>query len=110
MADTWKTDFTHFLDKEGNLISEPAQARVIAEYFASLVFMASFPDVEYPPEYRVFCRRRPKRKPCLVEIAAFIDPHTDEVVWMCPKCQDRGIITNWRHSMWDLSDSEQPVH
>jgi hypothetical protein len=110
MADTWITDFTHFLDEEGNLVSEPAPAKVLAEYFAAIVFMASFPDVEYPPEYIVKCRRKPNRKPCLEEIVAFIDPHTEDVVWMCPKCQDKGIISNWRHTMWDLSDSEQPVH
>lgn len=110
MADTRKTDFSHFMDSEGNLISEPEQAKTLAEYFAAIVFMATFPDVKYPPEYSVKCRRRPNQKPCLEEIVGFIDPHTDDVAWMCPACGDRGLINNWRHTMWDLSDSGEYSH
>jgi hypothetical protein len=110
MPDTWITDLTHLLDEAGDIISEPPQAKALAEYFAAIVFMASFPDPEYPPEYIVKCRRRPNRKPCLKEIVGFINPETDDVMWMCPKCNDRGLISNWRDSMWDLSDSGQVAH
>ena len=110
MPDTWITDLTHFLDEEGNIISEPVEARVLAEYFTAIVLMTSYPDPDYPPEYKVKCRRRPKRKPCHTEIAGWIDPENDDIFWICPKCQDRGRISNWRCSMWDISDSEQMAH
>ena len=110
MSDTWVTDITHFLDEEGNLISEPIQARKIAEYFAAIIVMASYPDPEYPSEYRVSCRRRPNRKPCLEEIVGFIDPETDDVVWMCPASGDRGLISIWQGTIWDMSDAEEVVH
>jgi hypothetical protein len=110
MADTWVTDITHFLDEKGEIIAEPIEARKIAEYFAAIIVMASYPDPEYPPEYRVLCRRRPNRKPCNEEIIGFVDPETDDIYWKCPKCEDRGLISNWQGTIWDMSDSEQSVH
>lgn len=110
MADTWITDITHFLDEEGKLITEPIQAKRIAEYFAAIIVMATYPDPEYPPAYRVSCRRRPNRKPCLEEVVGFIDPETDDVVWMCPKCEDRGIISGWQGTIWDMSNADEVVH
>lgn len=105
MADTWMTDITHFLDEDGELILEPQEARRLAEYFAAIILMASYPDPEYPPEYLVKCRRRPNKKPCLEEIAGWIEPESDDIYWICPKCNDKGRISNWRGTMWDLSDA-----
>ena len=111
MAGTWITDITHFLDENGEMIKEPPQARKLGEYLVAIIVMASYPVPEYPPEYKVLCRRRPKRKPCLTEIAGWLDPETDDVVWICPVCQDKGIISNWRGTIWDMTDSEdQSTH
>lgn len=110
MADTWITDLNHFLNEDGDIISEPIPAKIFAEYFTAIVLLASFPESEYPPEYIVRCRRRPNRKPCNEGIVSFIVPESDEIFWICPKCNDRGSITNWRNSMWDLSDLEPVTH
>jgi hypothetical protein len=110
MADTWIIDLTHYLDEDGDIISEPSPAKALAKYFTAIVFMASFPDPEYPPEYKVMCRRRPNRKPCLTELISFVDPETDDIMWMCPRCNDRGLISNWKGSMWDLSDLGETAH
>ena len=110
MADTWYTDITHFLDENGEMVKEPKEARKIGEYFASIVVMASFPEPDYPPEFRVLCRRRPNRKPCLTEIAGWLDPETDDVVWICPVCQDKGIISNWKGTLWDMSGADEIAH
>jgi hypothetical protein len=103
-------DITHFLDEKGEMITEPRQARRLAEYLAAIIVMASYPDPDYPPEYRVSCRRRPNRKPCLEEIVGYVDPETDEIFWKCPKCEDRGLISNWQGTIWDMSDAEEVVH
>jgi len=50
MADSWITDITHFLDEDGEINAEPSQAKVLAEYFAAIIMMASFPEPEYPPD------------------------------------------------------------
>jgi hypothetical protein len=110
MADSWIIDLSHFIDEDGDIISEPAKVKALADYFTAIVFIASYPEPEYPAEYIVKCRRRPKRKPCLGEIFGFIIPETDDILWMCPKCHDRGFISNWRGTMWDLSDSRATAH
>lgn len=106
MAATWITDISHFLDEEGEIISGTPRARKLAEYLSAIVVMASFSEPEYPPEYRVMCRRRPNRKLCREEIVGFVDPETDDIVWMCPVCGDRGVISNWRGTIWDMSGAE----
>ena len=110
MSDTWMIDMNHFLDEDGEIILEPAQARILGEYAAAIVLMASFPDADYPPEYKVRCRRRPNRKPCNEEIAGWMFQESDDIFWICPKCNDRGLISNWKDTMWDLRDSEQILH
>ena len=97
------------MDEEGKLVSEPSQARRLAKHLTAIIVMASYPDPEYPPEYLLKCRRRSNRKPCLEEIAGFVDPETDDIVWMCPVCGDRGLISNWRGTIWDTSNAEE-VH
>jgi hypothetical protein len=105
MADSWITDLSHYLDEMGDIVSEPVQAKALAKHYTAIVLIGSYPEPEYPKEYIVKCRRRPKRKPCLGEIFGFIIPETDDIMWMCPKCNDRGLISNWRGSMWDLSNA-----
>ncbi|UFS71162.1 hypothetical protein LPW11_02970 [Geomonas sp. RF6] len=104
MSQTWLTDMTHFIDEDGELISEPYHAKRLGEYIASIVLMVSYPTAEIPPEYRVVCRRRPKQQSCGEEIAGFVDPDTEKIVWVCPRCGDRGFISNWRGTVWDLSE------
>jgi hypothetical protein len=110
MADIWITDITHFLDEDGEIISEPSQAKVLAEYLAAIIMMASFPEPEYPPEYKVSCRRRPNRKPCQEEISGWIEPESDDIYWICPRCNDKGRISNWRGTIWDLNDAQLLSH
>jgi hypothetical protein len=44
MSDIWTTDISHFLDEDGHIIAEPARAKLLGDYFAAIVMMASFPD------------------------------------------------------------------
>ena len=57
MPGTGVTDLTHFLDEEGDIAPNSGLAWRLAEYFTSIVAMASYPIV--PPRYRVRFRRRP---------------------------------------------------
>jgi hypothetical protein len=110
MADTWVMDITHFLDDNGEIITEPPEARRLGEYLAAIIVMASYHDPEYPPEYMVRCCRRPNRKPCEEEIAGWVDPDTDNIVWKCPACGDRGLISNWQGTIFDMTESDEVVH
>jgi hypothetical protein len=99
------TDLTDFLDEAGDILVEPERSKLLAKYFTDIVFMASYPDMEYPPEYNVRWHCRPEKIPCFGKIVGYINSETDDIVWMCPKCIDRGLIRNWRGTMWDLSSA-----
>ena len=75
----------------------PAQARKLAEYFASIVLDATAqPDA--PPAVR--CRRRPGRHPCTGVLITLIDfEDTDCIRWHCPVCSDYGFIRGWRGTL-----------
>lgn len=110
MAETRITDITRFLDEKGRIVTESTQEKNHVTYLAAIVLMSSFPAPEYPSEYIVKCRRRPNRKPCMEEIIAYVGPETDDnIIWMCPKCKDGGTISNWRGTLWDLSDFSTSV-
>ena len=109
MSDKMVTDFNHYLDESGDIVSESKQARSLAEYFAAIVLIGSYPEPEYPTEYIVKCGNRLKQESCHGEIFAFIIPDTDNIIWMCQECFDHGLIRNWRGSMWDLSESAKTM-
>jgi len=51
------------------------------------------------------CRRHPGRQRCPGRIHVRIgkeDP--PEILWVCPRCEENGIIRNWQGTAWDLSD------
>jgi hypothetical protein len=107
MTGTWVTDLTHFLDEEGDITPISGPAWRLAEYFTSIVAMASHPDLILPPQYRVRCRRRPGRKPCSGLIESDLDFETEDIMRWCPICGDNGYIHNWKGSLWDLSGMDE---
>lgn len=110
MGDTWITDLTHCLDENGRIGPQQGPARRLAEYFTSIVAMVSRPELVIPPEFRVRCRRRPGRKPCPGDIEADLDPETEDIVWWCPVCGDKGYIRNWKGTLWDCRDACGAAH
>jgi hypothetical protein len=108
MPGTWVTDLTHFLDEDGDIAPISGPAWRLAEYFTSIVAMASHPNLILPPEFRVRCRRRPGRKPCSGMIGSDLDFETEEdIKWRCPVCRDNGYLHNWKGSLWGLSRMDE---
>jgi hypothetical protein len=105
MAYTHFNDVTDLLDEAGEILTDSVHSKKLAEYITDIIFMASFPEKEQPAEYIVHCHCHPDHEPCLGKIIGFINQETDDIMWMCPMCVDRGIISNWRGTMWDLSDA-----
>lgn len=105
MGDTWYVNLNIFLDESGAIAVSTGPARKLAEHITAIVAMASRPEIIPLQEYQVRCRRRPGRKPCPGIIEADFDPEDERIVWWCPVCEDNGFISNWKGSMWDLSDA-----
>jgi hypothetical protein len=101
---------THFLDETGAIPDRPGVITGVRDHLGSIVaFVTSWSstDEERSP---VRCRRRPQRKACRGWIRARLDPDSREIVWICPVCRDRGVISGWEHTPWDLSDlNARPV-
>lgn len=107
MPNTWIIDLTHYLDKQGAIVTAPAAARRLGEHFAAIVGAVTCNPCEAAAGSIVRCRRRPDRKPCPGQIRATItlDDRMD-IVWECPSCGDNGLISNWHGTMWDCLDAE----
>lgn len=77
----------------------PSRARLLAEYFASIVVDATT-NLDDPPTVR--CRRHPRHRRCTGIVMSYPSiEHDDAIVWHCPVCRDNGIIRGWQNTLWD---------
>ena len=103
MADTWTTDLTHFL-QDGRLPQElPGPALRLVEYLGRIVAAVTGAEPDDPLGVR--CRRRPGRRPCPGEIEGYIVPESNAIYWECLVCGDKGLISNWENTIWDLREA-----
>lgn len=99
MANTWIVDLWHYLNPTGAIAEMPSRARLLAEYFASIVVDATT-NLDDPPTVR--CRRRPGHCRCSGVVMSY--PTADEqdtIFWRCPVCGDNGLIHGWQNTFWD---------
>lgn len=90
------TDLTHFLDKSGAIGPVKGPALAMAQFHVDLVTHATSSKSENLPAPRCF-----KCKKAAVEASLAQD---SAVVWACRLCRTEGRVSNWRGSLWDLSD------
>jgi hypothetical protein len=106
MGNTWIVDFRHYLTPAGAMAEMPPRARILAEYFASIVLDATS-NLDDPPTVR--CRRRPRRQHCSGIVMSYPNSEEDDRIdWYCPVCNDNGIIRGWLGTLWD-GFSDPPV-
>jgi hypothetical protein len=88
MGNTGIVDIRHYLNTVGTFADMPSRARLLAEYFASIVVDAT---TNLDDEPRVRCRRRPGRRRCTDFVMSY--PAADDlnrIYWYCPVCNDKG--------------------
>lgn len=99
MGNTWIVDLGHYLTPAGAIANMPSRARLLAEYFASIVLDATA-NLDDPPTVR--CRRRPKHRRCVGIIMSYpAADDLDRIYWYCPVCDDNGLISDWQNTLWD---------
>lgn len=106
MGNTWIVDLRHYLAPSGAIAEMPRRARLLAEYFASIVVDATS-NLDEEPSVR--CRRHPGHKRCTGIVMSY--PSADEspsIQWHCPLCQDNGVISGWQNTLWDGFAQETP--
>jgi len=106
------TDLRHFLNEDGSMADMPNPARILAKYLGRIVKGVTTRQRDALTT-GVRCRKRLKhrmpeqgrvlvRRPCPGEIIAFIDEQ-QAISWSCPVCQDNGVISGWKDTIWDWS-------
>lgn len=108
MADTWITDMTHYLDRDGELGDLPTPALNLALFQGSIVSWVTShgrPEggLEDAEKTNVYCRRSPGRRRCRGQIRAGFDAGSSAILWHCPVCGDQGYIRGWEATLWDRS-------
>jgi hypothetical protein len=99
MGNTWIVDLRHYLDPSGAFADMPPRARLLAEYFASIVVDATT-NLDGEPSVR--CRRRPGRRRCSGTVMSYpAADDLDRIHWHCPVCNDNGLISGWQNTLWD---------
>lgn len=105
MARTYITDLKYFLDDEGGLAPDSGPVGELIEYLTSIVAMVSYPTPEPPSEYKIQCIRNEDGNQCPGNIVGKLVPESEDIVWHCPVCNDKGVISNWQGTLWDLSQA-----
>jgi len=106
MGNTWMVDLRHYLTPAGAFAEMPSRARILAEYFASIVVDATV-NIDEPPAVR--CRRRPDHRRCVGVLMCYpTSDETDSIYWFCPVCSDNGFIRGWQNTLWDGFAEPQP--
>jgi hypothetical protein len=90
------TDLTHFLDQSGAIGPVKGPARAMAQFHVDLVAHTSDNTSEK--------LSAPKCFKCKKATVHAILAQDNAVVWACPSCRIEGRVSNWRGSLWDLSD------
>lgn len=96
------TDLTHFLDKSGAIGPVKGPALAMAQFLVNVIAHASDATGNTLAAPTCF-----KCKKNAVEAARAQD---DAIVWACPSCPScptEGRISNWKGSLWDLSNHPQ---
>jgi len=101
MGNAWIADLRHFVNEDGNLANMPNRALTLAEYCGHIVKGVTTRQKDALAT-GVRCRRRPGRRKCPGEIIAFIDEQ-EAISWSCPVCEDNGVISGWKGTIWDWS-------
>ena len=100
----WVIDIRHWLDNETQTGPGVPQLKSKVKKITEIITYATSVEagisVDSPPK----CWRRPKRKPCKGKLDIELVPETGQIHWICPICQDEGVVTGWEDLIWDISN------
>lgn len=105
MTKTYVTDITHYLDKSGELADMPKPARTMASFLVLLIDATT----EACPVRELDTRIRCKTKGCRGSIRSSLASNAERIIWRCPDCGLKGVISNWRETKWDQTRRSSSV-
>lgn len=105
MPRTYVTDIQHLLDDSGQPALGPAGD--MARYLARIVEAGSVIPVGKGRLEPLRCTNPSHRRRCGGQLGVVI-PSTGTIEWECVGCRERGVITNWAGTAFDLSQVATP--
>lgn len=104
MNDTRRADIVHLAVLRDPTIAGPERAGHLDEYLGNIVSATTaWPHRNAPAVSALRCRRRPNRKACHGYLSCSVVGERDAITWNCTACSDRGVISGWRGTPWDLT-------
>jgi hypothetical protein len=100
MPGSWIIDLRHFLDDAGLPVGGPPGR--LAAYWCQLIEAATARRDGAWGGSAVRCRRSPRRVRCTGYVRVRRSDATETVEWECATCGDRGVISGWVETAWDL--------
>ena len=92
------TNMTHFLDESGNIPKQmPKEARELANFLALVVDETT----KEPSKSVIHTTIRCFKKKCEGTINSEFIKENNEIHWVCSKCQNEGILSEWQNTRWD---------
>ena len=106
MQNTWMTHLPHFLNEQGHIPNDlPAPALRLVKAICNFITYATHFDSEENELPQCFVMI--KRKRCVGKVMPLISLDDDTINWYCQSCGSRGLISGWRHTLWDLSECHE---
>ena len=91
------SNMSHFLDKNGNIPKQmPKKARELASFLALVIDTTT----KILPAKLTHTNLRCFEKGCQGTARVEILP-TDEIHWICSRCDNEGKISHWQRTKWD---------
>lgn len=98
MSNTYVTDITHYLDKNGELVTDmPSEAKQLASFLVLVIDSTTSGGSVYFDDSGIRCRG----KRCTETVLSRLTELGDEIEWHCPICGQNGIIRNWKNTKWN---------
>jgi hypothetical protein len=92
------SNMQHFLDDKGNIPKQmPKEARELASFFALVIDATTKKNPFTLSEIELRCFE----KGCMGLIKSEVLKETNEIHWVCSKCKNEGMISNWKLTKWD---------
>jgi hypothetical protein len=105
MIYTRYTDVTDFMNEEGETEDLSPSAIRIVVFMRSMTGWVTARHAVISERTNVTCLRITSRDRCLTEVNAYMDPEDRDILYMCPRCGDNGVIRGWDDAGWDRSGS-----
>ena len=91
------TDMTHFLDETGNIPDQmPKEARELASFFALVIDTTTSINPKRLSATQIRCFEKGCVGTIRVEVLS-----SNEIHWMCSRCDNEGKISHWEGTKWD---------